>query len=244
VVLLTGQEVGMTDRGLILARLAGLAARNAGNANLAVRLASACQTILGADGAAISVDNTSEHRTTLCATDPTAARLEDLQDVTGEGPSWDAFSQAQLVVADLGGDHDGRWPEFSRSALHAVGQLTLYAFPMRPAMQTFGVICVYLRDRRSLPETHDTAQFVADAVGAALLRDPLPDGNGPDDTPWDARARVHQATGMVIVQLRIPPADALAILRAHAYATDRELAEVAQLVIDRKLDFARDGHDD
>jgi hypothetical protein len=233
----------MTDKGLILARLAGLAARNAANEDLAVRLASACQTILGADGASISVDNTSEHRTTLCATDSIAARLEDLQDVIGEGPSWDAFTQSRLVVADLGDAQDQRWPEFTRSALQAVGLLSLYAFPMRPARHTFGVISVYLQDHRSLPESHDTAQFVADAVGAALLRDPLPDDVGHDDTPWDSRARIYQATGMVIVQLRVSPADALAILRAHAYATDRELAEVAQLVLDRKLDFARDGHD-
>jgi hypothetical protein len=44
---------------------------------------------------------------------------------------------------------------------------------------------------------------------------------------------------MVIAQLRVGPDDALAILRAHAYAHDTTLAEIAEQVVDRRLDFSR-----
>jgi AmiR/NasT family two-component response regulator len=54
---------------------------------------------------------------------------------------------------------------------------------------------------------------------------------------WSARAEVHQATGMVIAQLRMPADDALAILRAHAYANDTTLADIAHQVVTRQLDF-------
>jgi AmiR/NasT family two-component response regulator len=57
---------------------------------------------------------------------------------------------------------------------------------------------------------------------------------------WSARAELHQATGMVIAQLNIPADDALALLRAHAYAHDTTLGDVAQQVITRQLDFRGD----
>jgi hypothetical protein len=42
---------------------------------------------------------------------------------------------------------------------------------------------------------------------------------------------VHQASGMLRVQLGIPIADALALLRARAYVDDRPVAEVAHEVL-------------
>ena len=60
---------------------------------------------------------------------------------------------------------------------------------------------------------------------------------------WSSRATVHQATGMVIVQAGVPAVDALAVLRAHAYATDQTLTEVADQVVSRRLDFKDLSHD-
>jgi AmiR/NasT family two-component response regulator len=56
--------------------------------------------------------------------------------------------------------------------------------------------------------------------------------------PWASRSQIHQATGMVVAQLRLSPEDALALLRAHAYAQDSTLAEIAASVVQkRRLDF-------
>jgi hypothetical protein len=54
---------------------------------------------------------------------------------------------------------------------------------------------------------------------------------------WNSRARVNQATGMVMAQLRVSPDDALAVLRAHAYAHGRALSEVSDDIIGGGLDF-------
>jgi AmiR/NasT family two-component response regulator len=54
------------------------------------------------------------------------------------------------------------------------------------------------------------------------------------------RAEVHQATGMVLVQLGIGPADALARMRAHAFVNQRLLIDVARDVVDRRLVFTED----
>jgi hypothetical protein len=225
----------MTDRAEIFVRLATLAAANATHADLAGRLCAASQLILGADGAAITVENTTANRTTLCTTDRVMTRLEDLQDVTGEGPCLDAFRFSTHFSLTVDDQPNLRWPEFTRAAWQAVGGLNMYSFPMHPNGETFGVISVYLTDGRELPEPTDAAQFVADAVGAALLRDPAAASFG--DGPWASRSQVHHATGMVSAQLRLPPDDALAILRAHAYAYSITLAETARQVVNRELDF-------
>ena len=75
---------------------------------------------------------------------------------------------------------------------------------------------------------------------------PYPDGLRPDG-PWPDRRRpeqaglqhpeVHQATGMVIVQLGVSAAVALVRLRAYAYANDRRLRDVAGDVVARRLRF-------
>jgi len=46
---------------------------------------------------------------------------------------------------------------------------------------------------------------------------------------------VHNAAGMVSVQVGISVAEALILLRAFAFSHDRLLADVAQDVIDRKF---------
>ncbi len=44
-----------------------------------------------------------------------------------------------------------------------------------------------------------------------------------------------EATGMLTAQLDMAPADALARLRAHAYATGRSATEVARDISQRRL---------
>jgi hypothetical protein len=230
----------VTDRSAILAQLARLAAVNA-DRHLADRLCEAGRLILGADGVWITVRHASALHLPLSATDDTASALEDLQDVLGEGPCRTALRDGIQVTAVDEDGTDARWPEFGRAAWHRVGPLTIHAFPMRPGDEAFGVFALYLRPGTVFVEAAETAQLLADTIGAALLRKPIPKLEvGPVRGMWSARAEVHQATGMVIAQLRIPPEDALALLRAHAYAHDTTLGEIAHQVVTRQLDFRGD----
>jgi len=228
----------MTDRTAILAKLARLAAVNAAQEHLAARLCEASRLILGAEGAWITVYDGSDARVPLSATDQVAAGIEDLQDVIGQGPCLDAYRNGSPVTMTVRDQPDERWPEFSRAAWHRVGSVRIDAFPMRPGRDTFGVLGIYSGTASGPAESHEAAQFLADAVGAALLRDPVPgEGSGLADGMWSTRAELHQATGMVIAQLRMPADDALAILRAHAYALDTTLADIAYQVVQRQIDF-------
>jgi hypothetical protein len=71
----------------------------------------------------------------------------------------------------------------------------------------------------------------------------------PDAADWDAawleppiaaRAEVHQATGMVLAQLDISATDALARMRAYAFAHQRLLVDVAADVVARRVSFTEE----
>jgi hypothetical protein len=51
-----------------------------------------------------------------------------------------------------------------------------------------------------------------------------------------SRREVHRATGTILAQLHVSPADALLVLRGHAFASGRTVLEVAASVVDRTID--------
>jgi hypothetical protein len=82
----------------------------------------------------------------------------------------------------------------------------------------------------------------ADAATTVLLH--LNSDSGPERihpglvAMVENRAEVHQATGMVSVQAVLSLAEALLLLRAHAYSTERPILDVARDVLARILRFA------
>ncbi len=62
----------------------------------------------------------------------------------------------------------------------------------------------------------------------------------PDSDAWAdlqklTRFEVSQATGMLVAQLEVEPAEALILLRVHAYATNRSATDVVRDILDGKL---------
>lgn len=202
---------------------------------------------LGVTGAGISVVTTAGVRAVVCATDEVSARIEELQFTLGEGPCVDAANDGvPILVADL--QHPGDllvelWPGFMDGAA-AVAVRAVFAFPLRIGAIHLGALDLY-RDRPGpLPDVDLSAALVAaDAAAIALLE---VDATGPGAFVDDAKARsayqlqVHQATGMVQVQLGIPTQEAFVMLRARAFSTDRPMLEVAQDVVERRLRFSPD----
>ncbi len=225
------------ERTTLLARLARLIADGSSDQPLETRLCRAYLSILGGDGAAITLSYTEPSRVTLCTTDDVAARLEDLQDVLGEGPGPTAYQTATIAVSDLRTGR-GPWPLFTNAARKVPGVSVLYAVPMRPGDQVIGVFTVH-QTAPDLPD-RDQVQFLADAIGAAIMKDAPPLESPLDNGPWSTRSVIHQATGMVLAQLRVSPDDAIALLRAHAFSHNLTLAGVADQIINRRLRFTDD----
>jgi hypothetical protein len=226
----------MSDKAALLARLASLVAVDV-RRPLTERLCDACRQMLGGDGASVTIAVPAGERITLSATDAEAAALEDLQEVLGEGPVLDAYSTGAPVHVTLDDAALRRWPRFSPAAVERVGHASLSALPMRPGAQLLGVLSLYRSHPGPLQLDPAMAQFLSDALGAALLRDPLNAEDTEHSGAWANRSRIHQATGMVVAQLGVPVEDALAIMRAHAFAVETTMDDLTASIIERRLDF-------
>ncbi|HEX9888348.1 MAG TPA: ANTAR domain-containing protein, partial [Nitriliruptorales bacterium] len=60
----------------------------------------------------------------------------------------------------------------------------------------------------------------------------------PLDDAATRRAVVHQATGAIAVQVGCTVEEALVRLRAHAYANDEPIVDVARKVMDKSVRFS------
>ena len=60
----------------------------------------------------------------------------------------------------------------------------------------------------------------------------------------DGHREIHQATGMVSVQAAVGLTEALLLLRARAYSTERPLLDIASDVVHRRLNFPPDSDND
>jgi hypothetical protein len=231
--------VHVTGQDDLLVRLAKAVATTPAGFALSERLCLACRDLAGADSAALTMSYAADNRVTLFATDDTAARLEDLQDVMDQGPGHTAVASRRIEVCSLGDGASSAWPDFAVAAAEQFGEATIHAVPMRPDGEVLGLMTLYQLGRRdralALPD--DTLLRLAAATAQALMRDPDAVSDEVAEGPWQSRVGIHQATGMVAAQLRLTPDDAVAVLKAHAYAGDTTLADVADRVLSRELRF-------
>ena len=205
-----------------------------------VQLCAACPAIVGVDGAGIMLMSGDVRIGSLCSTDEVSNLIEELQYTLGEGPCVDAY-QKDLVVTepDLADPASSRWPFFTPSALQA-GVRAVFGFPMRVGAARLGALNLYRTARGPLTaEQHADALVVADLTARWVLEVQAGAAPGAVATELEASAdfhfAVHNAAGIVSVQEEISVTDALIRLQAHAFSTDRLLADVARDVIARKL---------
>lgn len=203
---------------------------------MAMRLCLAFNDIVAGDGGSITLGFSAPERITLCATNDSAADLEDAQDVVREGPSLDAIRTGTAISGLSVPEQRLRWPLLSEMLDESGATLSLHAFPLRPDDAILGALCVHQTTQRDLAVSADDAQFLANAVAVALLGHLYHHSISAER--WGVRDRIDQATGMVVAQLRVAPADALAVLRAHAFAHATTVANVSRWVLDRQLDFS------
>jgi hypothetical protein len=210
----------------------------------AARICAACTTLLPVTGAAISVTADAGQRGTVCTSDAVMDRIEDLQFGTGVGPCVDAISSGAAVLAPhLDASSEVRWPGFAYEATRA-GAAAIFALPLRVGAIRLGAIDLY-RDTPgglSAAELAD-ALLIADAATLAVIsmHDRTPAGD-LDDEWWDVvtfyRVEIHQATGMIMDKLEVPALEALARLRARAFASGLGVLELARQIVSRELDVA------
>ena len=194
------------------------------------------------DGVALAVAVSATPRETLYASGPVASVMEELTLTLGEGPGVDALAGGMVLAADItDAKLVARWPVFAPAAAQA-GVRAVFGLPLQAGGIRQGEMGLY----RSQPGGLDGEQL-ADALiladtACALLLDLVGQGparvyQGGPEPVGGQHPVVHQATGMLIVQLGVSAAVAMIRLRAYAYAHDRRLGDVAADVVARRLRF-------
>ncbi len=187
------------------------------------------------------------NRGVVCATDDVSARIEELQFSLGEGPCVEAVTTGvPVLIADLlepNGAAVDRWPMFMHGAKLA-GVRAVFAIPLRIGVIIVGVLDLYNDHPGELDDVQLPAVLMAaDAAAVALLHMNTDGVTGFTDdfaSRGSYQMQVHQATGMVQVQLGVTTEEAFLMLRARAFALGRPLAEIAKDVVDRRLRFSKE----
>jgi len=231
-------------------RLLDILARLAEKGSTFPSAASLCEVatdVSGTTGAGIMLNVGDENRGTLHSSDAVSALIEELQYTLGEGPCVDAHRLGRPVLEpDLARPVTIRWPAFTPEAVEG-GALAVFGFPLNVGSIRLGALNLYRTSAGALDDDqHADALVVAGVIARTILSmqaDAPPGGLATQiDSGANLRMVVHQASGMVSVQLGISVSDALIRLRGYAFRHDLPIDEVAAMVIERRLSF--DGGDE
>lgn len=205
-------------------------------------LCATCVEVLDLPGAGVMLRGGAGQQGAWSVSGPVMAVIEELEQTLGEGPCVDAFTSGVPVLeGDLADPGHGRWLAFAPAAV-AAGATAAFGFPMGVGDARIGSLNLYADQPGDLTQAqHADALLLAGVATHVVL---ATQAKAPPDALAAELAdigshmvRVHQATGMVAAQLGIGVAEAIAVLRARAWTTDRPISDVATDVVDRRLQF-------
>ena len=207
-------------------------------------LATACADVLGVGGAGLSLIG--DLRVPLAASDPDVRRAEQLQTTLGEGPCLSAVTTGEALAADPTQMMQA-WPVFHDELTRQTSFQSVVSLPLgMPGKQPFGALDLYSTESepdRSLlegPTRHDIVRVVTTFLTGLPLSTLLTHGAAPPllDGANDlvaARMTVWTAVGMLMATTGNSQAEALALLRGHAYSHTTSLDDIAQQITTHQL---------
>ena len=200
------------------------------------RLCRALTANLTVMGAAVNLMSADGSDGVAAASDNRSKGIDELQFTAGEGPGQDAFAARRPVLTpDLRSAAGQRWPAYTPAALSA-GVAAVFAFPLNIGAAGFGVLGVYAEQPVSLSSEQMAMALTYAQIATEILIDgDLTTAGGELDAglshALDYRAEIHQAQGMAMVDLKMGPGEALIWMRAHSFAHDNTLIELARKII-------------
>ena len=207
------------------------------------RLCEVCMKVTSMTGAGIMLMSGELPLGSVCTTGEVSALIEDLQYTLGEGPCVDAYSLDRPVLEpDLADPKVPRWAGFAGPAVTA-GVRAVFGFPLSVGAVRLGALNLYSdRPGRLTDDQHADALVMAEVAAEAVLAMQAGGSSGVVAAALEEGSNfqyvVHQAAGMVSVQVGVSVALAHVRLRAYAFADERILADVAADVVARRLRFA------
>jgi hypothetical protein len=212
----------------------------AGSESLPVRLAIGAAAALHVDAAGISVMDVL--RVPLGASNADADVAERLQITTGDGPCIHAFSTGEPVAASQ--DQIAQtWPIFNDRLLTETRIRSIASLPLQTAKTRLGAVDLYCTSPEGATMVRlPAAMELANHIASILLAEPdVTTTHGVIGPGWvDAaaaqrRMQVWQVVGMLNVACSLSSLDAIAVLRAYAYAYDTNLDDLAADVLSGRI---------
>lgn len=202
------------------------------------------------DGASISVVGLTGVHSVISAAGGIALELERMQYNLGEGPHWQALHTGRpTLIGDIADAPSDSWPTFA-AEVASLEVSAMFSIPMMLGAAVVGVVDLSRRRSGHLEtaELHHVMTLtrmvastaVRHATTAARVHVTATAGR-PSRWPPEMRREVHQATGMLVAQLDISATDAFAVLRAYSFAHDRSLEDVADDIVNRRVDLSTAG---
>ncbi len=211
------------------------------DATLISALCATCVDLLGLPAQVTACNRPSGDLYGLGVSNTVMAEIQEFERTLGEDPCVDAWmSGAPVSERDLAHPADpGRWLAFTAAALR-VGARASFGYPLQVGTTRLGALNLYSMQPGVVSEAHpETALVLAELTTHIVVSDLT--AATPDSLLREVRQigpnqlEVHQATGMISVQLSITIPNALTRLRAHAYAENRSIGAVAADVVARRL---------
>jgi hypothetical protein len=192
-----------------------------------------------ADGAAVALFGPGLVETLTVVSDRAAKAAQDLEFALGEGPARDTVTGRRPVLA-AGIRLRWRWPNYG-PALERLGIHAVAAVPVGQIGVPLGALILFGPHQH---DDFDSLLLLGATVAAMLVPDQESDSTdeylpqSPLLVEADHRAVVHQAAGVLSVQISCTVSDALALIRARAFADDISIESIASDIVEHRLRLA------
>ena len=187
-----------------------------------------------ARGAAVTLFGREREEVLSAASDGMAKSVQDLEFVCGEGPAH-SCNRLRRAVTATGAELTRRWPLYGPAAV-GLGVRRLAAVPIEIGRRPVGALTVYEPGVHRGTADLDLLRTIAGSLHRIALAG---DGSPGDDrllfVEADWHDVVHQATGIVAVRHGCSLADALALIKARAFAADVPVDELAADLVARRI---------
>ena len=199
------------------------------------RLTDHVVTVLGVDGAGVSLAEQGPDLAFVAATDGNVAAIEQEQITHRQGPCHDAYRTGDLVVVpDL--EHEERWTAYRTAALEH-GARAVLAVPMPVAERRLGALNIYRRTSHDWDDAEmEVARVLADMASGYVFNagrlDQARTLSQQLQHALDSRVIIEQAKGILAERNQSSPAEAFERLRKHARSTHTRVHDVAQQIVD------------
>lgn len=188
------------------------------------------------DAIEVAVTVTSSEPTDAVIAEATRSdtHLSDLEVTVAQGPVGDAVAGRKPSLVPRLDAAFGRWPGYV-SVARERGVASVYAFPLGASASPMGAITVYMARSDGLNEQQLRLSRGAAELASWLLLTERPDVLHYNSDEWysarEGRSEVYQAQGMVGVDLDMALPEAIALMRAYAFAAGMTLTEVAGEIV-------------